>query len=106
MAAGVISWLHTTERFFRPSSFALFMSTAVCGVVVSKPMAKKTTALCGFSCAMPIASRQEMRAKRQVVEGVISQIKERKAFVENQYKRAVSREGNIKAQRLVVGGGL
>ncbi|HCO39745.1 MAG TPA: hydrogenase formation protein HypD [Aquificaceae bacterium] len=39
----------------------------------------------------------------QSVYMIARQIKERKAFVENQYKRAVSREGNIKAQRLVAG---
>ena len=50
-----------------------------------------------------VCGSREMRSNRQAVEGVISQIKERKAFVENQYKRAVSREGNIKAQRLVAG---
>lgn len=37
----------------------------------------------------------------QSVYMIARQVKEGIAFVENQYKRAVSREGNIKAQRLV-----
>jgi hypothetical protein len=35
------------------------MATAVGGVVVSKPMAKKTTSRSGFSCAMRTASALE-----------------------------------------------
>ncbi|QID33156.1 hydrogenase formation protein HypD [Pampinifervens florentissimum] len=37
----------------------------------------------------------------QAVYMIVRQISEKKALVENQYARAVSREGNLKAQRLV-----
>jgi hypothetical protein len=52
MAAGVSTWLHSTLKFFRPSAAACLMTSAVGGVVVSKPMAKNTTSRVGLSCAI------------------------------------------------------
>jgi len=59
MAAGVSTWLQTTEKFRRPCARACRIATAVGGVVVSKPMAKKTTSRSGFSRATFRASRLE-----------------------------------------------
>ena len=56
MAEGVRTWLQNTLKFWRPSSAACFTTTAVAGVVVSKPMAKKTTSRVGFSFARRSAS--------------------------------------------------
>ena len=56
MAAGVSTWQQSTLKFFRPSLAAWRMATAVGGVVVSKPMAKNTTSLSGWSRATLSAS--------------------------------------------------
>jgi hypothetical protein len=59
MAEGVSTWQHSTLKFFSPSAAACRITTAVGGVVVSKPMAKNTTCRSGFSCAMRNASAAE-----------------------------------------------
>jgi len=51
--------LAKTEKFMIPSSRARSNVTAVDGVVVSKPIAKKTTSRSGFSRAMRSASSGE-----------------------------------------------
>jgi hypothetical protein len=51
MAAGVSTWLHSTLKLVRPSAAACLMTSAVGGVVVSKPMAKNTTSRSGLSPA-------------------------------------------------------
>ena len=56
MAEGVSTWLQKTLKFFSPSALACRMATAVGGVVVSKPMAKKTTSLSGLARAIFSAS--------------------------------------------------
>lgn len=56
MADGVRTWLQTTEKFFSSSAWACFRATAVGGVVVSKPMAKKMTWRPGLSWASFTAS--------------------------------------------------
>jgi hypothetical protein len=60
IAAGVSTWQQSTEKFFSPSARACLMTTAVGGVVVSKPMAKKTTCRCGFCCARQPARRRRI----------------------------------------------
>ncbi len=42
-AGGVSTWLQKTEKLASPSERAVFTATAVGGVVVSNPMAKRTT---------------------------------------------------------------
>ena len=59
IADGVSTWQLSTEKFFRPSACACLMATAVGGVVVSKPMAKKTTCFSGLACAIFSASALE-----------------------------------------------
>ena len=55
-AGGVRTWLQKIEKFLSPSARATLAATAVGGVVVSKPMAKKTTWRSGSSRAMRRAS--------------------------------------------------
>ncbi len=55
-AGGVRTWLQNTEKLPSPSARAWRRATAVGGVVVSKPMAKKTTCLAGSARAMASAS--------------------------------------------------
>ncbi len=59
IADGVSTWLQKTVKFARPSAFAWRMTIAVGGVVVSKPIAKKTTSRPGLSCAILSASAAE-----------------------------------------------
>jgi hypothetical protein len=59
IADGVSTWQQSTEKFLRPSACACLMTTAVGGVVVSKPMAKKTTCRSGFCWAAASASAAE-----------------------------------------------
>jgi hypothetical protein len=59
IAAGVRTWLQKTEKLGRPSASAIFSATAVGGVVVSNPMAKKTTSFSGFVRASSSASMVE-----------------------------------------------
>ena len=59
MAAGVSTWLHTTLKLSSPARAASLMTSAVGGVVVSKPIAKNTTSRCGFSRATFSASAGE-----------------------------------------------
>jgi hypothetical protein len=51
--------LQKSEKFLTSSFFALSTVRAVLGMVVSKPSAKKTTGLSGFSFAIRKASRGE-----------------------------------------------
>ncbi len=59
MAAGVSTWLQTTLKFFSPRCAACLMTSAVGGVVVSKPMAKNTTSRSGWASASVSASAGE-----------------------------------------------
>ena len=59
MAEGVSTWLQKTLKFSSPSAAACWTTSAVGGVVVSKPMAKKTTSRSGSSRAMRSASAAE-----------------------------------------------
>ena len=56
MADGVRTWLAKTLKLRRPSAAACLIATAEVGVVVSKPIAKKTTSRPGFSWARRSAS--------------------------------------------------
>ena len=56
IAAGVRTWLQNTLKFFSPSACACVIATAVGGVVVSKPIAKKTTCRSGIFRANASAS--------------------------------------------------
>ena len=47
------------EKFVTPSALARFSVSAVDGAVVSKPIAKNTTSLSGFSFAIRSASSGE-----------------------------------------------
>ena len=55
----IVTWLQKTEKFRIPSACARFSVRAVEGVVVSKPIAKKTTSRSGFSRAIFSASSGE-----------------------------------------------
>ena len=59
IAAGVSTWLQTTLKFFSLSFAACWITSAVGGVVVSKPMAKNTTSRSGSACAIFSASAGE-----------------------------------------------
>jgi hypothetical protein len=59
MAGRIVTWLQKTEKLSIPSSRARSSVTAVDGVVVSNPMAKKTTLRSGFRVAIRSASRGE-----------------------------------------------
>ena len=59
MAAGVSTWQHSTLKLLKARAAACSITKAVGGVVVSKPMAKKTTSRSGFCSAMSIASAAE-----------------------------------------------
>ena len=59
IAAGVSTWLQNTLKFASPSASACRITSAVGGVVVSKPMAKNTTSRSGCCCAMRTASAAE-----------------------------------------------
>ncbi|MNT81110.1 hypothetical protein D3C72_2206700 [compost metagenome] len=59
MAAGVSTWLQKIEKFFRSFWMAKRSASAVGGVVVSKPMAKKTTSRSGSASAILSASSVE-----------------------------------------------
>lgn len=59
IAAGVSTWLQKTEKFFTPAAFAALRTTAVGGVVVSNPIAKKTTSRSGLAFASSSASMGE-----------------------------------------------
>ena len=59
IAAGVSTWLQKTLKLGRFSAAACLITTAVGGVVVSKPIAKNTTSRSGCSRAMRSASALE-----------------------------------------------
>ena len=59
MAEGVSTWFTKTLKFASSSRAASLTTSAVGGVVVSKPMAKKTTSRSGSSWAMRSASAAE-----------------------------------------------
>ena len=59
IALGVSTWQHSTLKLARFSAAACFSTSAVGGVVVSKPIAKKTTSRCGWSIASFRASAAE-----------------------------------------------
>jgi hypothetical protein len=59
MAAGVRTWEQRTLKFWSPSLSAWRIARAVGGVVVSKPMAKKTTSRPGLALASFSASSGE-----------------------------------------------
>ena len=59
MAGGVSTWQHSTLKLASPSSAAWRTSSAVGGVVVSKPIAKNTTCRPGSRRASASASAAE-----------------------------------------------
>ena len=59
IAGMIVTWLQKSEKFRTPSTLARFTVSAVDGVVVSKPIAKKTTSRSGFSRAILRASSGE-----------------------------------------------
>ncbi len=59
IAGMIVTWLANSEKFVIPSARARRTVTAVEGVVVSKPIAKKTTSRSGFSRAIRSASSGE-----------------------------------------------
>ena len=59
MAAGVSTWLHSRLKLPRPSRAAWRMTSALGGVVVSKPMARNTTSRDGLARASCSASAGE-----------------------------------------------
>ena len=59
MAGGVSTWQHSTEKLSSPRARACRSTTAVGGVVVSKPMAKDTTWRSGCRRASSSASAAE-----------------------------------------------
>lgn len=59
IALGVSTWQHSTLKLARFSAAACLSTSAVGGVVVSKPMAKKTTSRSGFARAIFSASAGE-----------------------------------------------
>ena len=59
IAAGVSTWLQNTVKFVSASACACRITSAVGGVVVSKPIAKNTTSRAGLSCAILSASAAE-----------------------------------------------
>ena len=59
IAGGVSTWLHSTLKFATPRRTASSTTSAVGGVVVSKPMAKNTTSRAGSRSASLSASAGE-----------------------------------------------
>ena len=59
IALGVSTWQHSTLKLGRFSLAACRITSAVGGVVVSKPMAKNTTSRVGFARAIFSASAGE-----------------------------------------------
>ena len=59
IAAGVSTWLASTVKLVNPSCAASRITSAVGGVVVSKPMAKNTTCRSGWASAIFSASAGE-----------------------------------------------
>ena len=59
MAGGTSTWDTRMEKFFKPRLWAWLTAMALEGAVVSKPTAKKTTSLSGFSSATASESRGE-----------------------------------------------
>ncbi len=82
----IVTWLHMQKKFSTPSALARLSVNAVDGAVVSKPIA-----VAGF----------EPLDVLHAIHMILTQLKEGRCEVENQYARVVPWEGNPRALQVM-----